>query len=312
MPNYYGSEGRVGRVQTYGPANNAPAGGRSSAGRQSLAGGAPADGWRSAGGQLPTGTAGGFGAAASPAYSNGAQGQIPQYYTAPNGALYMRGQDGQFYLVAAAGHAVGANAGGAWKGQSMPQQSQMAQPAQQPQQLQQPQQPQQSQPRKKRRGGMWIGIVVAIVCLVAAGLIAWNFLSGSNSAARQGELGDLSTMSDAEIQAQIDDLVEKSMFNISIASQVNFANGTSPGELKIQNPGNNSMLMQVQILRDDTGDVIYESGVIEPNHHVESDVLAVDLPAGSYDCAAVFYALDPQTEARVGQATAEITINVMA
>lgn len=166
-----------------------------------------------------------------------------------------------------------------------------------------------SEQQRKRRGPLfWVVIVVALLCLAGAGWLAWSMLEVP--AARQGDLGDLSAMSDAEIQEQIDDLIRGSMFSISIASQVDLADGQAEGELKIGNPASNSYLMRVEIVIEDTGQVIYETGVIEPNHHIERDRLAVDLPAGSYDCIARFYALDPQTETQVGQASAKLKVNV--
>ena len=163
--------------------------------------------------------------------------------------------------------------------------------------------------QRKRRGPLfWAIILVALLCLAGAGWLAWSMLEVP--AARQGDLGDLSAMSDAQIQEQIDNLIRESMFNISIASQVDFADGQAEGELKIENPASNAYLMRVSIVVEDTGQVIYETGVIEPNHHIERDRLAVDLPAGSYDCVARFSALDPQTEAQVGQASAKLKVNV--
>lgn len=208
--------------------------------------------------------------------------QHPQYYAAADGTLYMKGLDGAFYRVA-------------------PNMTGMAvQPS-----------GESDRKRKKRGAAFWIGIILAILCAIGAGFLLWSML-GNMPAERQGELGDLASMSDAEIQAGIDDLVAKSMFNISIASQVDFDSGTSEGEWKIENPATNSHLMTVQVVRDDTGETIYETNVIEPNHHITSDVLAVDLPAGSYGCTAKFFALDPQTEQAVGQAAAKITVNVMS
>lgn len=216
-----------------------------------------------------------------------------RYVTGPDGATYMLGQDGTFYRVDASGDAAGAGIYGMsaspWQFQQEPQEDKC----------------------KKRGAAFWVGTILAILCLLAAGLIVWNMVANAPSE-RQGDLGDLSSLNDSEIQAQIDELVENSMFNISIASQVDFPSGTEAGEVKIENPASNSQLMQVRIVRDDSGEEIYETGVIEPNHHIVSDTLAVDLPAGTYPCTAQFYALDPQTEVITGQASARITVNVLS
>lgn len=168
-------------------------------------------------------------------------------------------------------------------------------------------------PSKKRRGAaFWIGIVVAIVAVVAAVLLALSLCSGGGSSNRAGAPGQLENKSPEEIQAELNRQVEEGMFNISIASVTQFADGASEGELRIENVPGNRYLMQVTIQLDDTGQVIYESGIIEPDHHIQRDRLAVDLPAGDYDATATFTALDPQTEEEVGKAAARTKIQVLA
>ncbi len=164
-------------------------------------------------------------------------------------------------------------------------------------------------PERKRRGALfWLGIIAALACLAGAAWLLWGMVDAP--AERQGDLGDISSLSDAEIQQQIDDLIRDSMFNISIASQVDLEDGSSEGELKIENPASNAYLMRVAIVVEQTGQTIYETGIIEPNHHIRSDKLSVELPAGSYDCIARFSALDPRSEAVVGQASAKLKVNV--
>ena len=99
--------------------------------------------------------------------------------------------------------------------------------------------------------------------------------------------------------------------NISIASSVEFADGTSEGELRIENVPNNPYLMKVEITCDDTGEAVYTSGMIEPNHHIQKARLDVDLDAGDYPCTAVFYAYGKDDEQLVGQAAAKMTVSVL-
>ena len=100
------------------------------------------------------------------------------------------------------------------------------------------------------------------------------------------------------------------MFNISIASYVEFPEGTAEGEVRIENVPSNHYLMQVEVVRDDTGESVYRTGMIEPNHHIQRARLDADLDVGSYPCTAVFYAFESDTEEPVGQAAAKMTIVV--
>lgn len=165
-------------------------------------------------------------------------------------------------------------------------------------------------PKRKRGKGFWIGIIIAIVALIAAAILAYTMLVAQPASKRAGDLGQLEGKTPEEIQAELNRIVDEGMFNISIASQANFKDGQSEGELRIENVPGNRYLMQVTITRDDNGQQIYESGVLEPNYHIQSDRLDVDLPKGQYLCTANFRALDPETEDEIGTAAAQIIIVV--
>jgi len=114
------------------------------------------------------------------------------------------------------------------------------------------------------------------------------------------------------VQAELYRIVEEGMFNISIASTVDFEDGASEGAIKIENVPGNRYLMQVDIVRDDTDEIIYQSGILEPNYHIQSARLDAELPAGTYACTAIFHALDPASEEEIGQAAANMTIRVLS
>lgn len=165
-------------------------------------------------------------------------------------------------------------------------------------------------PKKKRkhRAAFWVAFVVVIVCVVLACLLLLNTCDGKSK--RQGSLGQLEGKTDEEIQAEINRVVDEGMFNISIASIVQMENGSAPAELRIENVPGNHYLMKVDIVRDDTGEKIYETDLIEPNYHIQEDTLDVSLPAGDYECTAIFQAFDMDTEESIGQAAAKILIQV--
>ena len=166
----------------------------------------------------------------------------------------------------------------------------------------------QAPPRKSRRG-IVVALVVALVAIVVAILLALTLCSDEKSR-RQGDAGQLEGKTDAEIQAELDRVVEEGMFNISVASVVEFENGSAEGDLRIENVPGNRYLMRVTLVRNDTGEQLYLTDILEPDHHIQRDALAVVLTQGSYECSALFEALDPETEEQVGQAAAVITVNV--
>lgn len=164
---------------------------------------------------------------------------------------------------------------------------------------------------KKKKRRKRIIVIVLVVLLLAAAVAAWFFLQPKGND-RAGRLGQLDGKSTEEIQAELNRIVDEGMFSISVASYVEFENGESEGELKIENVPGNRYLMQVEIKRDDTGETVYKSGILDPNFHIQSDKLSTDLDPGTYQCTASFKALDPETEEEVGTTAAQMTIAVLS
>ena len=100
------------------------------------------------------------------------------------------------------------------------------------------------------------------------------------------------------------------MINISMNTSPSFENGTAEGNLMIVNESVNRYPQVVEITRNDTGDQIYKSGAIPVGNKIERAKLDVDLAAGTYECTALFYNVDPDTGSYLGCAGAIITITV--
>ena len=106
--------------------------------------------------------------------------------------------------------------------------------------------------------------------------------------------------------------VEEGMINISMNTTPSFDNGTAAGNLMIVNEGANRYPQVVEITRNDTGETIYKSGAIPVGSKIESAALDVDLDAGTYECTALFYNVDPDTGNYLGCAGAIIQVKVLA
>ena len=114
-----------------------------------------------------------------------------------------------------------------------------------------------------------------------------------------------------KIIASLNAKVEEGMINISMNTSPNFREGTAEGNLMIVNEGINRYPQVVEISRNDTGEMIYKSGAIPVGSKIEHAKLSVDLPAGTYDCTAMFYNVDPDTCNYLGCAGAIINITVL-
>lgn len=156
--------------------------------------------------------------------------------------------------------------------------------------------------------------VMAVVALVAACAYVWHAFVPMRGLLPprdpNASIGQLEGKTPDEIQAELDRIVNEGMFNISIAPVVYFADGGSEGDVRIENVPGNRYDMQVSVVLDEDGREVYESGVIEPNHHIQTARLSTSLAAGSYPATASFMALDRQSGVEVGRASAKITLVV--
>ena len=177
-------------------------------------------------------------------------------------------------------------------------------------------------PRETRSKDITVYAVIFLVLLVGAGIfLAVRLLHKPADAAladsKSGIVYDSSAveggwdnLSPEEIAERLNQKVEEGMINISMNTAPYFENGTAEGNLMLVNESINNYPQKVQIVRNDTGEQIYESGAIAVGSKIERAKLDVVLPAGTYECTAYFHNLDPETGDIIGTAGAIITITI--
>ena len=176
---------------------------------------------------------------------------------------------------------------------------------------------------KQEKGSIRVVLAVAfLVCAIGAGIflitrLVSKPLSKEEARAKAGIVYDSSAveggwdqMTPEEIEAALNNKVADGMINISANTAPIFEDGSSEGNLMLVNESINNYPQKVQIVRNDTGEQIYESGAIAIGSKIERARLDVDLPAGTYECTAYFSNLDPETGDMIGTAGAIITITI--
>ena len=98
--------------------------------------------------------------------------------------------------------------------------------------------------------------------------------------------------------------------NISMNTNPAFENGTAVGNVLITNSTSNRYAQVVEIYRDDTGELIYRSGVIPVGARIDNAKLMVNLPQGVYDCTAEFNQISDEGTL-LGKACAKIQIYIL-
>ena len=177
-------------------------------------------------------------------------------------------------------------------------------------------------PRETRSKDITVYAVIFLVLLVGAGIFlavrlmhkpADAALARSNSGIvydSSAVEGGWDNLSPEEIEARLNEKVAEGMINISANTAPIFEDGASEGNLMLVNESINNYPQMVQIVRNDTGEQIYESGAIAVGSKIERARLDVVLPAGTYECTAYFHNLDPETGDIIGTAGAIITITI--
>ena len=124
------------------------------------------------------------------------------------------------------------------------------------------------------------------------------------------EDGPLSNMTKEEILEQMQKEADKAYFSFKINTEIVFKDGSSEGNLGIENPSNNVYPMSVQIFlgKDGAGEMIYDSGGLMPDQHIDNAKLTKVLSTGTYEALAYLYAYDPDTKVNIFKSTAELTI----
>lgn len=172
---------------------------------------------------------------------------------------------------------------------------------------------------KKKKGTIQkvIAVIVILLLAILIGLFAWTrFAAQKSDAAKleetvKAKLGQLEDKSNDEIQAALDEVIAEGSLRISINENPVFATGDSEGSLKIENHPNNHYNMRVIITMTDTGEELYNSGLMPINSHIDADKLEKDLEPGEYDATATFTAYDVESDTEVGQAIAGLKISVL-
>ena len=178
-------------------------------------------------------------------------------------------------------------------------------------------------PRETRSKDITVYAIIFLVLLVGAGIfLAVRLLHKPADAAltdsKSGIIYDSSAveggwdnLSPEEIAEKLNEKVAEGMINISANTAPIFEDGASEGNLMLVNESINNYPQMVQIVRNDTGEQIYESGAIAVGSKIECARLDVDLPAGTYECTAYFHNLDPESGEIIGTAGAIITITII-
>ena len=180
----------------------------------------------------------------------------------------------------------------------------------------------QDHPKQARLNIRVVLAVAFLVCAIGAGIflitrLVSKPLTKEDARGQTGIVYDSSAveggwdnLSPEEIAEKLNEKVAEGMINISMNTAPYFENGAADGNLMIVNESINNYPQQVEFIRNDTGEQVYQSNAIPVGSKIERAALDVELPAGTYECTAMFHNLDPVSGEVIGTAGAIINITI--
>ena len=176
---------------------------------------------------------------------------------------------------------------------------------------------------KQAKGNIRVVLAVAfLACAISAGIFLITRLVSKplTKEAARGQTGIVydssaveggwDNLSPEEIAEKLNEKVAEGMINISMNTAPYFEDGKAEGNVMIVNESINNYPQQVEFIRNDTGEQIYQSKAIPVGSKIERAALDVELPAGTYECTAMFHNLDPVSGEIIGTAGAIINITI--
>ena len=173
--------------------------------------------------------------------------------------------------------------------------------------------------KKRSRSGRgsnkkWICVIVTLMlfsALLGIGFTCWYYNGDETMKPELAAVrGSMPGKTQEQLEAEKNRVISEDTIAFSLNSNPEFPDGKSKGLIQFENPEGNQKLTRLEIYRNDTGDLIYQTGILKPGSYVEKDFLDVELPPGEYDCTAQIYAYKTGQKDYIGKISIGATIRV--
>ena len=165
----------------------------------------------------------------------------------------------------------------------------------------------------KRKKRILTAIAILLLLLITVLVCYFLFTKKNNNNLEYDDNATAGIMPGVDIdqrRKELQEILDRSMIAFSINPSPVFLNGTSKGNLMVENPGNNAKLIKVRIILDKTEEEIYASKLLKPGSYIDSVKLDKVLEKGTYNATAYFLAYDETSGEYIGQTGAQITLTV--
>lgn len=101
------------------------------------------------------------------------------------------------------------------------------------------------------------------------------------------------------------------MINVSVASDIVFNEGTlNPGTARLVNESTNHLSQKYTLTLENSDEILYESGIVEPGFWIEQITLNKELAPGKYNANITVTAFNQESHEEVGSCVAQVSLTV--
>lgn len=166
-------------------------------------------------------------------------------------------------------------------------------------------------PHKKRTA--LIAAAAVVIVLLAVALFA---LQQCSTSVDDGDMepnvvvGTMEGYTDEEIAAMLAKQVDEGMIAFSLNTHMYLESPDAQASIKFENPANNAKLTKLKLVRDDTGETLYETGYLAPGSYVDAAAFDVQLAPGEYACTGYISSYSQDEKKYLGEAACTVVVTV--
>lgn len=164
--------------------------------------------------------------------------------------------------------------------------------------------------KRKKKGWVILLILLLLAALAAGGYFTWRQLNKKEVIEPNATIGIMPGKTDQEIIDELNRKVDERSIALTINPAPVAENGASDVNWMYENPQSNEKYTKLEVYRDDTGELIYETGMMVNGSYVEAAPLKVDLPAGTYACTAYVHGYRLSDQTYLGKVAAGLTLTI--
>ncbi|NBK94275.1 hypothetical protein D5278_20375 [bacterium 1XD21-13] len=164
---------------------------------------------------------------------------------------------------------------------------------------------------KKGKGGKIAFAVCLVVIVALLGVII--FLLSRGQEEEEPKRRNV-VVNEENVDEVLESLVEEGYvppgyYEVTMNSTWNFTSGDVPSEnAYVENANTNTNPVYFDVIREDTGETIYESPIIPVGSHLDEIALDTVLEAGTYDCILTYHLLDEEEQ---DVSTLQLTVQIV-